>query len=59
MVQMKGVTKVLYDAFADILYIPHGSDERSYQMICYQMISTLYIPHGSDESQPMLPLALP
>jgi len=35
MVQMKDVTKVLYDAFADILYIPHGSDERN---ACYRDI---------------------
>jgi len=34
----------------EMLYIPHGSDERYLKTVMLTMRHLLYIPHGSDES---------
>jgi len=50
MVQMKDRLKHLVRNSANILYIPHGSDERRECDVKHENLNALYIPHGSDES---------
>jgi len=49
MVQMKERLKHLIRNSANILYIPHGSDERGFIVNAMKKTVSLYIPHGSDE----------
>jgi len=50
MVQMKAFFKPITNSKMEVLYIPHGSDERDIEMPQVFFHPRLYIPHGSDES---------
>ena len=50
MVQMKDNPLVSFILNTVNLYIPHGSDERSFLSLFEREAERLYIPHGSDES---------
>ena len=46
---MKGLKHLVRNS-ANVLYIPHGSDESWYKAYLRKFNIKLYIPHGSDES---------